>query len=577
MPSPLDTANALLDQGKLDQAQAVALRALAGNPNHAGLLALLGFIAFASNDLPRCEHYSRQVLRLHPRDPRVNANLGSVLVSQARFEEALPLLTTAVEAAPADDVARAGLASALTGLSRYSEARRVLEEGLARTPRSPYLRHALPNLLHATGRVEEALPLMRDLVSEPGATPTQLQRYAVMHTYAPGVTPAQLLAAHQRYARAVDPTPAPRPPVPRAAPNPLRLALISPDFRRHSVAHVIEPLFDHLDRTRFHLTCYATSTTADDVTARLRSKADQWRPCATLADSKIADLIRADRADILIDLAALTQGGRPGVLSHRPSPITISYAGYPSTTGLAGMDYRIVDALTDPAGSDAHSSERLLRLDPCSTTYRPPENPPPVSPLPALAAGHITFASFSSPLKFNEPLIRLWSRLLTAIPRSRLILKHFSLADEGVRTDLSERFQGAGAPPGSVEPLAPVEAVGGHLAVYHRADIALDTYPYHGTLTTLESLLMGLPVVSLTGHTTASRMGLSLLTTAGLADLCVTTEDDYIAKAATLAADLGALSALRASLRQRLIASPLCDGRAFTQRFQTLLLSLYSP
>jgi protein O-GlcNAc transferase len=577
MPTPLDTANALIDQGKLEQAQAVALRGLASSPNHAGLLAVLGFTTFALGDLARCEYYSRRLLELHPDHPGANANLGTVLMSQARFEEALAPLRRAVAAAPGDDVARTGLASALSGLSRFTEARAVLEEGLRLMPRSVHLRHSLPGVLHAMGRVEEALPLMGELAAEEGATPNILQRWALMHTYAPGVSPAALLEAHRKYARLVEPaSPPPRKELPATPPRPLRLGIISPDLRRHSVAHVVEPILEHLDRSRFRVTCYATFNSTDSVTERLRARADGWRQCGTMPDNAIAAAIRADGTDILLDLATLTQGGRPLVLVQRPAPVAIGFAGYPATTGMTSLDYRIVDSITDPPGTEAHSSEKLIRLDPCSTVYKPPGDLPEVSPLPALREGRVTFAAFSSLLKLNGPLIRLWSRVLAAVPRSRLILKHICMKDGAVRAEVVGRFMEAGAPAGSVEALPPIDDVKGHLAAYHQTDITLDTYPYNGTVTILESLLMGVPVISMAGEMTSSRMGLSLLSAAGLSDLCAHNEEEFVAKAAELAGNLDRLASLRAELRQRLLTSPLCDGAAYTRRFEEALLSVYA-
>jgi predicted O-linked N-acetylglucosamine transferase (SPINDLY family) len=576
MPPPsLQTAQTLLDEGKLEQAEAAARRALAAAPADLNAISLLGAITFIRRNYAQSEYFTRRLFA-HDPSPAVRANLGAALGAQGKHAEAVEHLRAALHAEPRDNAARITLASALLGLNLPSQAREVLEQGLSFSPAHPALTEALANALHCCGRVDEALPLISNLIAAGHRTPEILYRWAIMHTYASTPTPEQAAQAHRDHAQLLERVPAPRPQRRSLEGRRLRIGLMSQDFRAHSVASVIEPFVEHADRSRFEIVCYSTSPLEDAVTARLKTMADLWRPAATLSNPDLAAQISRDRIDILIDLAGLTEGRRLEVLALRPAPVQITYCGYPSTTGLTSVDFRIVDALTNPPDLPVHGTEQILRMQGCSTIYRPPDNPPPVSPLPALSRGHITFGAFGSLLKYNPRLLTLWARVLREVPSSRLILKHFSFTDEAVRADVVSRLEHAGAPAGSITALTPLKDPAAHLAAYHDIDISLDTFPYNGTVTILESLLMGVPVITLAGDTTASRMGLSLLTTAGHPDLVAVTEDQFITVAQDLATNLPRLTALRANRRQELLASPLCDGPSFAARLGNALTEAWS-
>jgi protein O-GlcNAc transferase len=574
-PTSLQTAQTLLDEGKLEQAEAAARRALRTAPADPNVLSLLGTITFARANYAQSEYFTRQLLA-RSSSPEVHANLGAALGAQGKHTEAIEHLRAALDAEPRDNAARITLASALLGLNLPAQARATLEQGLAMFPGHPALVEALANALQSCGRVDEALAMIGDLVAAGHHTSAILYRWAILHTYASTPSSEQVALAHRQHAQRIERADIPRPPRRPHQGRRLRIGLLSQDFRAHSVAHVIEPFVEHADRSTFEVLLYSTYPLEDAVTARFKAKADLWRPVARLSDTDLAQQIAKDRVDILIDLAGLTEGRRLGLLALRPAPVQVTYCGYPNTTGLTSVDYRIVDAMTNPPELPAHGSEPLLRMPGCSTVYRQPDNPPPVAPLPALRNGHVTFGAFGSLLKYNDRQLNLWARVIRAVPGSKLILKHFSFTDDLVRADVVARLEAAGAPAGSVTALAPTPDTAAHLAAYHDIDLSLDTFPYNGTVTILESLLMGVPVLSLAGDTSASRMGLSLLTAAGHPEFCATTEDHFVEVATKLANDLPNLAALRDNLRRELLASPLCDGPAFAKRFGDTLLKAWN-
>jgi predicted O-linked N-acetylglucosamine transferase (SPINDLY family) len=349
----------------------------------------------------------------------------------------------------------------------------------------------------------------------------------------------------------------------------LRLGYLSPDFNHHAVAYFIEPVLAAHDRTRVEVFCYASVAVPDRFTDRLRGLAEHWRDIARLDDDAAAALIRADNLDLLIDLAGHSARHRLLVLARRPAPVQATWIGYPNTTGLDAIDYRITDAVSDPVGqTEAWHSEKLVRLPANFSCYRPDDDAPAVNNLPAAAAGAVTFGCFNQFAKVTPEVIALWARLLAKLPGSRLLLKSRGLGDPGVAARVQAAFAAAGVGPARLILNGDELSVADHLGLYHKVDIALDPFPYNGTTTTCEALWMGVPVVTLAGSTHVSRVGASLLTHAGLAGWIAATPDDYVARAVAAVRDLPALAALRRGLREQVRTSPLCDAVRFTRGFE---------
>jgi predicted O-linked N-acetylglucosamine transferase (SPINDLY family) len=363
----------------------------------------------------------------------------------------------------------------------------------------------------------------------------------------------------------------------------LRVGYLSPDFRRHSVAYFMEPIVEQHDRGDVHSTCYYTCPQTDSVTERFRSAADEWVHCPDLTPESLALRIRADRIDILVDLAGNTLGNRLLTLARKPAPIQISYLGYPATTGLPTIDYRLSDSLADPAdGAVDAFVERALHIAPSMLVYRPPFGPngllgsqwPAARPARASDSGP-TFGCFNSASKWSAATLAAWAQLLGAVPDSRLMLKSTQLGDPNQAAQVRARLEAAGIERHRVslhgrdsDPLC-------HLERYNEVDVSLDTFPYNGVTTSLESIWMGVPFVTLGGTSLPSRMGVSIATNVGHPQWIARSPDEYVRIAAELALSGPRLLELQSTLRAQLEQSPLMDAAGFTRKLEAAYRSAW--
>jgi len=312
----------------------------------------------------------------------------------------------------------------------------------------------------------------------------------------------------------------------------------------------------------------------DATTERLRGLSDGWVDVRGLDDTALAARIRDDGIDILVDLGGHTGGNRLLVFAREPAPVQVSYLGYPATTGLEAIGYRLTDARADPPGvADDFHGEALIRLNRCFLCYGTPDDAPEVAPRPA--DGPITFGSFNHLPKVTPEVVATWCRILDRVAGARLILKAKGLASAVTRDRVRALFADHGIAPERVETIAWLPAPGDHLALYGRVDIALDSFPYNGTTTTCEALWMGVPVVTLAGDRHAGRVGASLLATVGRDDLITATRDDYVARAVALAADADGRAAARRDLRERVRRSPLGDAAGLATEIEAAYRAMW--
>jgi predicted O-linked N-acetylglucosamine transferase (SPINDLY family) len=387
------------------------------------------------------------------------------------------------------------------------------------------------------------------------------------------ISPDEIAAATRKWGAAfsVEHPASAQPAVRPHANNPerLRVGFISGDFRTHSVAHFFEPILSARDRGAFKYVLYSNFHLQDAVTQRLRAYADVWHDVWRLTDDALIELIRSDQIDVLVDLAGHTASNRLAVFARRAAPVQISYLGYPASTGLATMDYRITDAVTDPSvPADDWHCERLLRLPDSQWCFRPFGSPVALGPLPAREAGFVTFGSFNNLTKASDTLLRCWVQILARLPASHLRLTRVRSAKRAA--EIIGLFAQAGMAPERIECVAFANdpPYGEQFA---GVDIALDNYPYNGVTTTCESLYVGVPVISLYGRNGVSRSGLSLLATLGLGEMAASTPAQYVDIAVALGNDLLRLEQLRTSLRARFEQSSLRDEKRFTTNFEKLL------
>ncbi len=344
----------------------------------------------------------------------------------------------------------------------------------------------------------------------------------------------------------------------------LRVGYLSPDFRMHSVAFFICPVLEQHDRKLLEVTCYSTGFREDDMSARIKAAAECYRNVYRMSDDDLAELIQADGIDVLVELSGHTCDNRLVMLGNRVAPIQVTYLGYPNTTGLTDMDYRLTDAIADPVGNaDVRHTEKLVRIEGGFLAYQPPEfaRQLPVADSPWNEVDHISYGSFNNLAKINDVVLDTWAAILERVPGSTFLLKARGLRNDKVKERILAAFAARGvAEEGRIQFMGHEREAEDHFRLYHRMDVALDTFPYNGTTTTCEALWMGTPVLTLEGSSHAGRVGASLLTHAGLPELVAKDRQTYVDGAVALGKDRATVAKLRSGLRERFAGSAVMDA-----------------
>jgi len=571
-------ARELAAAGRAGQARTILLRALQKDPANAELSLTLGEILAKAGESTQARYYAENALSRRPDDAAVLAGAANVLAWAGAGDEGIAAFRRALALRPEMLDAWIGLCGLLVLCERAGELLDAAQRGLERFPDEPRLVFFLSQALRRTGEPERAMEALRRAAAVHPAHDSLALELAFTGNYADGVSRAESFAAHRRLGALLERRHGPplQPPPPQDPSRRLQIGLLSPDLRRHSVGWFALPLVEHLNRDEFDVTAYYSHPAEDDATKRFRALIPRWRDVASMSDEEALRTIVGDRIDILIDLAGLTSGHRPALLVRKPAPLIVTYLGYPNTLGLGAVGYRFVDSLTDPPeSSDPWAVERLIRLDPCFLCYAPPHDAPEPSTARIDRGAAPVFGSFNAMAKYSDAALSLWARVLQAVPGSRLILKNIDLGTPFVASRTRDRLAAMGVAPERIEMLGFEKEQRSHLSAYDMIDIALDTLPYHGTTTTCESLLMGVPVVTLVGDRHASRVGLSLFSAVGLPQLAVRSPDEFVRIASSLVSDRAALASLRKSLRARLLSSPLCDAASHAGRFGAELRGIW--
>lgn len=562
---------ALAEQREFTAARTSLERSFALDPRQpAPNRLVLANVLYDAGDAKGAELHARQALQMSPAWPPAMNALGLALRSQGRNDEAIAAFRATLQAEPGHAHAHRHLARLLHQRAALGEAIEHYRQALARIDGDADLWNELGVALTDAGRLAEARTAYREaLARRPTYHQVESNLLINLH-YDPDVDPQAMFEAHRvwarRHASDLPPLATTRP---GARPARLRVGFLSPAFTAGPTAAFARPLLANLDRARFEAIAFNVGRN-DAVSSQLRTLTSQWHDLWEANDEAVAQRIVDERIDILVDLAGHTPGGRPLVLARKPAPVIATWLDYFDTTGLDAVDYLIGDPVSTPPGSTQRFSERVMTLEPARLCFDPPAYAPPVSPPPMLRNGFITFGSFNRHSKVAAPVIALWSEILRSTPRSRLLGKNAALTDPGTRELLLTRFADHGIGRDRIELRGPSD----HprmLAEYADVDIALDTFPYNGGLTTCEALWMGVPVVTLLGNAMISRQGAALLTAAGLPDLVASGADDFVRLASGLASDPSRLETLRATMRARVAASPLVDGPRFTRQFETAL------
>lgn len=601
--------------GRLQQAESIYRKVLEIEPNSAGALHMLGVLEYQLGrhvlavDLvkqaihidPDCADaynnlgnmlreqgnmeeavtYYEHALVIAPNNPDVHNNIGIIMQRRGRVEEAIIHYRKALEINPNYVTAHNNIGLLLHKQGKLDAAMEHLNQALAVRPDYASAHNNLASVFRKQGKVDEALLHYREAIRLKPGFRDAYNNLLLALNYVDDCGPESVLAEHMEFARryALPLSGLIEPHANHRVPDRcLKIGYVSGDFKRHSVAHFIEPVLANYDRGQYEVYCYYNHQLSDEVTRRLQSYAGHWRMIAGMSDERVAQQIREDRIDILVDLSGHTRDNRLMTFAMKPAPVQVTWLGYPNTTGLPMMDYRITDGIADPVGMTEHLyTERLVRLPEVFSCYRPPrEGCPEVGELPMLRNGYVTFGSFNNSAKITPNVMALWARILKNIPDARLVLRLGGHSNSAICRRITETFASFSIAPERLGLLDTVASMSDHLGRYSQIDIALDPFPYNGTTTNCEALWMGVPVITLAGRSHVSRVTTSQLSNLGLHEMIAQTPDDYIQIAETLASDVDRLRALREGMRERMSASPMMDAERFTRNLETAYRQMWN-
>ena len=588
--------------GKFQPALTIFQQLSAEQADNPDIWKLLGSVYHKIGALNQAIAAYEKLTQLQPKNVSALSNLGVLYINQGKLKSAIASFKSSIEFKPDYAEAYNNLGELYRNLGQLAEAQNYLQTAIKFKPEYATAYYNLGNLYKNQGNLSQAIAAYQQVIQlqpdycdaynnlgntylEWGESSLAIECYQkatqqlkskeaehnllfALH-YSSKFSPQQIYTKHRHWRKKYQSSSIREELTTKNLVDPkrkLRIGYVSGDLKTHSVSYFFEPLLINRDRNSFAIICYANNQKSDKVTERLNHLADEWREINPLDDSQVTQLIRQDKIDILVDLSGHTLGNRLLIFARKPAPIQITYLGYPNTTGLTTIDYRLTDTYVDPEGKTDHlHTEQLIRLPNSFLCYQPPEITPDVNLLPAIANNYITFGSFNNLAKVNQETINHWAVILKQIPNSRLLLKSKSLQDSGACDRIYKLFADKGINCQRLVLKAWEKGINNHLAIYNQVDIALDTYPYHGTTTTCEAMWMGVPVITLAGEAYVSRVGVSLLSAVGLNEFIAESPEEYMQKAVELANNCQRLTELRQNLRSKMQSSSLTDGKVFTQ------------
>jgi predicted O-linked N-acetylglucosamine transferase (SPINDLY family) len=566
----------LQDMGRLAEAEASHRRALKLAPGSADAYYNLGNTLRAQGRLDDAAQSYRRALEMRPGYVQAGCNLGIVLHDLGRLSEAETMLRRTLELKPDHVEAHSNLGNTLKEMGRLVEAEACYRQALTLDPERAELHNNLGILLQDMGGLSEAETCYRRALQ---LKPDYFKAHSnllFLLNYNPEISQDSAFEEARRYGDNVAAHVRQRYSKWSCAKQPkrLRIGFVSGDLRNHPVGYFLENLLRHLDRDAFELYAFPTDPWTDELTLRLQSYFAKWQPLYALNDEAAAKRIHEDGVHILIDLSGHSRYNRLPMFAYKPAPVQVAWLGYFATTGVAEIDYLIADPVTLPESQKLYFTEKIVRLPETRLCFSRPDVEIDVSPLPALTNGHVTFGCFNNLAKMNDDVVALWSRVLQSVAGSKLFLKSKQLGDEAVRLQTVARF----AVHGIVAERLILEGASSrekYFEAYHRVDISLDPFPYPGGTTTVESLWMGVPVLSLSGESFLFRQGAGFLSNAGLAEWGAVSPEEYVTKALTHAQDMQGLALLRGRMRQQVELSPIMDGRRFASHFDNVLKGMW--
>ena len=560
-------------QNNIDKALQYYNRAIEHGYNQADVYVNLGRMHDLNDNQGEAEKHYKKALLINPDTVEALTNLALIYEKMHNYSTALDTMEKAYQLDPDNEKIIYNYALILSSRSRYNEAEILYRKLLAIKPDFVQASVNLGNIYLLSGKVNEAQEIYSSACDMQPDYNDACSNWLMSTNYSNRYSDTEIRDKHFAWAKEFEKKIQQFPPAmqPYSKASPLKVGFVSSDFRSHSVAYFFEGLLRYSNRQSVINYCYSDVENSDEVTQSIKSYADHWCDITKLDNKTLADRIQKDGIEILVDLNGHTSGNRLAMFALKPAPIQISYLGYPNTTGLSSIDYRIVDEKTDPSGAASFMSETPLYLDPCFLCYTPYEYSPDISGLPAEENAYITFGSFNNLAKMTDEVIDVWSKILQGVPDSKLCIKARQYIDPDIKAEHIKRFDNAGIDVSRLELLSYSNTTAEHLQMYNKIDIALDTFPYNGTTTTFEALWMGVPVVCLIGTRHAGRVGATILNTLGKTELLAENCQQYVKIAIDLANDVNELKQLRGRLRDEMSSSPLLDCKLFASQFEAVL------
>ena len=563
---------ALKEDGSLDEAVSACRKALEIYPENFRTYFILGALLKGHGKPEEAVSCYQNALSIDPDHAETYSNLGDALSGQGKTNEAIICFQKALRLKPDDFKTYNNLGNTLRKQGKLSMAVEAYKKALEIEPGYATACNNIAGAVLKQGKVAEAIKGYQEAVAiEPD--------YAIAHSnllltynYQNHKDPEWLFSQHRNWAKTYALSEGDNPifnPGIGPADRKIRIGYCSPDFRTHSVAYFLEAIIKTHDRSGFEIFCYSDVICPNEVTRAFARSVDCFTNIAGIDNITVADQIRRDKIDILVDLAGHTAGYRISLFSIKSAPIQVTYLGYPNTTGFTSMDYRLTDARADPPGLTDHLyTEKLVRLPHTFLCYTPPEKSPEIEITANRDSSQIIFGSFNNRAKITPEVVRAWAKILTQISDARIVLKSGAFADPETRKILIDLFIENGVEHGRIELVSHIPSMFDHLQLYNRIDIGLDTFPYNGTTTTCEALWMGVPVITLAGKTHRSRVGTSLLSNVGLEDLIAETVEEYVEKGVSLANNVKKRKSIHRDLRSRMARSFLMDSARFTRSLE---------
>lgn len=556
------------EEGKMALAAAEFARAVRFNPRSVAALNNYAIALIKLENYEDALEETKRILKIQPDHNTSQRRIAKLFAQLRRFDEAVPYLQQALEYHPDDAFLLHEIGKAYDHCNEPELALKYLDKAHRLLPEHRHIALNLSKALHDGGRVEEAIDKLTAIAHSNLGDHDVWSNLLMLHHYTDKISREERFELHQTWAQHIEAlSPPTLLPSPQKADRdkPLRIGFVSADLRNHPVGYFLIKLIENLPDD-FSFYGYHNTHSSDELTETFKQASNGWHEITSLSDQDVAEQIQKDQIDILVDLSGHTSGNRLALFAHKPAPLQVTGLGYVDTTGLSRMDYIISDKHQSPLEEDHLYTEKVWRMPGDYIVYAPPKQSPALTELPALTNGYITFGSCNKPAKLGDATIALWSKILNALPTSKLVLRNIGLDQDGIQNHLTTKF--------SLHGIAKerIEFLGGArhfdlLSTYNKIDIGLDPTPYSGGLTTLEALWMGVPVITRGGVNFASRHSITHLSNAGLADWVAKDDDAFVELAVYWSTHLEKLKALRENLREQLSQSRVCDGKSYAKDF----------